>query len=54
MSRNGKGRLLGALRQALEGQGLKMVYQPKVSLFDGSMSRVEAVVRCDNPELGPV
>jgi EAL domain-containing protein (putative c-di-GMP-specific phosphodiesterase class I) len=54
MSHSGKGRLLGALRQALEDQRLKMVYQPKVSLRDGSMTRVEALVRWDDPELGPV
>ena len=54
MSRNGKGRLVAALRQALEDQRLKMVYQPKVSLRDGSMTRVEALVRWDDPELGPV
>jgi EAL domain-containing protein (putative c-di-GMP-specific phosphodiesterase class I) len=54
MSRNGKGRMLEALRQALEDQRLKMVYQPKVSLRDGSMTRVEALVRWDDPELGPV
>jgi EAL domain-containing protein (putative c-di-GMP-specific phosphodiesterase class I) len=54
MSGNGKGRLLTALRQAIEDQRLKMVYQPKVSLRDGSMTRVEALVRWDDPELGPV
>jgi EAL domain-containing protein (putative c-di-GMP-specific phosphodiesterase class I) len=54
MSRNGKGRLLTALRQAIADQRLKMVYQPKVSLRDGSMTRVEALVRWDDPELGPV
>src|SRR3954449_10568550 len=31
-----------------------MVYQPKVSLRNGSMTRVEALVRWDDPELGPV
>jgi EAL domain-containing protein (putative c-di-GMP-specific phosphodiesterase class I) len=54
MSRNGKGPLVAALRQALNNQQLKMVYQPKVSLRDGSMTRVEALVRWDDPELGPV
>jgi len=49
-----KGRMLAALRQALEDQRLKMVYQPKVSLRDGSMTRVEALVRWEDPELGPV
>jgi EAL domain-containing protein (putative c-di-GMP-specific phosphodiesterase class I) len=54
MSRNGKNRLMGALRQALEEQRLNMVYQPKVSLRNGSLTRVEALVRWDDPELGPV
>jgi EAL domain-containing protein (putative c-di-GMP-specific phosphodiesterase class I) len=54
MSHSGKGRMLAALRKALEDQRLKMVYQPKVSLRDGSMTRVEALVRWDDPELGPV
>ena len=31
-----------------------MVYQPKISLADGGLSRVEALVRWDDPELGPV
>jgi EAL domain-containing protein (putative c-di-GMP-specific phosphodiesterase class I) len=31
-----------------------MVYQPKVALLDGSLKRVEALVRWDDPELGAV
>ena len=31
-----------------------MVYQPKVALREGSLTRVEALVRWDDPELGPV
>jgi EAL domain-containing protein (putative c-di-GMP-specific phosphodiesterase class I) len=54
MSRNGKARLLVALKQALEQQRLSMVYQPKVSLRDGSLTRVEALMRWVDPELGPV
>src|SRR5437763_3183579 len=54
MSRNGNGRLLAALKHALEDQGLRMVYQPKVSLKNGSLTRVEALMRWDEPELGAV
>jgi EAL domain-containing protein (putative c-di-GMP-specific phosphodiesterase class I) len=54
MSRNGKARMVAGLRQALEEQRLTMVYQPKVSLRDGNLTRVEALVRWDDPELGPV
>src|SRR5205823_2584390 len=54
MSRNGNGRVLAALKRALEEQRLRMVYQPKVSLRDGTLTRVEARVRWDDPELGPV
>lgn len=46
--------LLLGLERALEEQRLNMVYQPKVSLRDGSLVRVEALVRWDDPELGPV
>ena len=31
-----------------------MVYQPKVSLRDGALVRVEALVRWDDPDLGPI
>jgi EAL domain-containing protein (putative c-di-GMP-specific phosphodiesterase class I) len=46
--------LLGGFARALEEQRLHMVYQPKVSLRDGGLSRVEALVRWDDPVLGPV
>src|SRR6478736_1313966 len=31
-----------------------MVYQPKVSIRDGSLQQVEALVRWEDPDLGPV
>ena len=47
-------RLLQGFAAALREQRLHMVYQPKVSLRDGGLIRVEALVRWDDPELGPV
>ena len=46
--------LLESFEQALGKQQLRMVYQPKVALRDGSLVRVEALVRWDDPELGAV
>ncbi len=46
--------LLGGFERALREQRLHMVYQPKVSLRDGGLTRVEALVRWDDPEHGPV
>ena len=54
MSRKANGRLLSSLRRALEEQRLNMVYQPKVGVREGKLIRVEALVRWDDPELGPV
>jgi EAL domain-containing protein (putative c-di-GMP-specific phosphodiesterase class I) len=47
-------KLLRAFEQALEEQRLRMVYQPSASLRDGSLTRVEALVRWDDPEVGSV
>jgi EAL domain-containing protein (putative c-di-GMP-specific phosphodiesterase class I) len=47
-------KLLSSFSTALEQQRLRMVYQPKISLRDGALTRVEALVRWDDPELGPV
>lgn len=47
-------KILSNLETALEKKRLRMVYQPKVSLLDGSLKRVEALVRWDDPELGAV
>ena len=46
--------LLDGFERALINQRLRMVYQPKVSLADGALKRVEALVRWDDPKLGPV
>jgi len=47
-------KLLESFERALARQELRLVYQPKVSLKDGRLTRVEALVRWDDPELGPV
>ena len=47
-------RLVDSLERALERQQLHMAYQPKVSLKDGSLKQVEALVRWEDPELGTV
>ena len=52
--RKAESRLLTSLEQAIAKQKLRLVYQPKVSLVDGSLKRVEALVRWDDPELGAV
>jgi EAL domain-containing protein (putative c-di-GMP-specific phosphodiesterase class I) len=54
MTRKGEAKLLSSLERALEEQRLHMVYQPKVSLRDGHLMRVEALVRWDDPDFGPV
>jgi EAL domain-containing protein (putative c-di-GMP-specific phosphodiesterase class I) len=46
--------LMHGLQRALEDQQLRMVYQPKISLRDGKLGQVEALVRWSDPELGPV
>jgi EAL domain-containing protein (putative c-di-GMP-specific phosphodiesterase class I) len=46
--------LIAGLTRALEDQRLHMAYQPKVLVRDGSLMRVEALVRWDDPELGTI
>ena len=54
MSQEDDARLLDALQRALDGDGLHMLYQPKVSAREGQLTRVEALVRWDDPDFGSV
>ncbi|BAO81677.1 predicted signal transduction protein containing a membrane domain, an EAL and a GGDEF domain [Serpentinimonas raichei] len=47
-------RLRNDLRLALERGQLALVYQPQVRLADGKMLGVEALLRWQHPELGPI
>lgn len=44
--------ILGDLRRAVRHEELKLFYQPKVALADGSVCGAEALVRWDHPTLG--
>ena len=44
--------LLGELRNAIDNDGLGVVYQPKISLRTGEMVGVEALLRWPHPRLG--
>ena len=46
--------LLRAFERALARGQLHMAYQPKIALGDGSLARVEALVRWDDPKIGNV
>jgi EAL domain-containing protein (putative c-di-GMP-specific phosphodiesterase class I) len=46
--------VLEGFERALARQKLRIVYQPKVSLKDGKLTRVEALVRWDDSKLGSV
>jgi len=46
--------LVEGFERALINHRLHMVYQPKVRLRDGALTRVEALVRWDDPEFGVV
>src|SRR3990170_5227965 len=46
--------LLDGLERALINNRLHMVYQPKVSLAEGTLVRVEALVRWTDPERGAI
>ena len=52
--RKAEAEFLASFERALDAGRLHMVYQPKVALKDGSLVRVEALVRWDDPVLGAV
>ncbi|HET7708219.1 MAG TPA: EAL domain-containing protein [Sphingomicrobium sp.] len=47
-------KLLDGFERALSDNRLHMLYQPKISLADGRLRRVEALVRWDDPLLGSI
>jgi len=46
--------MVGALRRALDRQEFSLVFQPKLSLLDGRITGVEALLRWHSDELGQV
>jgi EAL domain-containing protein (putative c-di-GMP-specific phosphodiesterase class I) len=54
MSGRPERRLARGFERALENGELHMLYQPKIRLSDGSLTRLEALVRWTEPEFGPV
>ena len=54
MTQQAEQRLVEGFERALDRGELHMLYQPKVDLETGDVSRLEALVRWDGPELGSV
>ncbi len=46
--------LENALRRALEREQLHLHYQPQITIASGEIRSVEALLRWDHPELGPI
>jgi diguanylate cyclase (GGDEF)-like protein/PAS domain S-box-containing protein len=46
--------MAASLRKALERGEFRLLYQPRLSLLDGNVTGVEALLRWHNPELGEV
>ncbi|HKY50858.1 MAG TPA: EAL domain-containing protein [Candidatus Limnocylindria bacterium] len=46
--------LASDLRDALEGDGLSLAFQPKVDMASGRISGAEALLRWKHPRLGPI
>jgi EAL domain-containing protein (putative c-di-GMP-specific phosphodiesterase class I) len=51
---SGDKKLLSGFERALADQRLHMLFQPKIALADGTLRRVEALVRWDDPLLGSI
>jgi EAL domain-containing protein (putative c-di-GMP-specific phosphodiesterase class I) len=54
MSSQPERKLVEGFERALERGELRMLYQPKIRLESGLLTRLEALVRWEEPSLGPV
>lgn len=54
MSAQPERKLVAGFGRALERGELHMLYQPKIQLDTGALTRLEALVRWEEPEMGPV
>lgn len=50
----GRLRLEAALREAIDGQALHLVYQPQIDLYESQLHGIEALARWTHPQLGEV
>jgi diguanylate cyclase (GGDEF)-like protein/PAS domain S-box-containing protein len=50
----GRLRLEAALREAIDGQALRLVYQPQIDLHESKLHGIEALARWTHPQLGEV
>ena len=46
--------MISLLRKAIENEEFHLVYQPKVDIASGNIVGLEALIRWDQPQLGPV
>ena len=47
-------KLEAALRKAIQNEEFVLYYQPQLNLKDGTIKRVEALIRWEHPKLGMI